>query len=280
MTDDRALHVLSHAFPRLDVAALTSLLTAGRLQQVPAGEVLCRQGALEQTFYVVIDGSVDIFVSRDGQRFFVDNLKQGACFGEIALVLARPRSADVVAAETTTVLALERDAYESFIVTNVALVSEIVTLLAERVLSQQDRLLAELASYRRKAQTKQRYFVSYARGDTDFVLKMTTDLEKHGIELWMDIYNLDPGESWSKQVNKGLDGCAAMLLVMTPDSLASGEVESEWNYYLSKGKPIIPILAKACELPYRLYKLQYISFVDTLYETALAKLVAHLQTPG
>jgi hypothetical protein len=68
-----------------------------------------------------------------------------------------------------------------------------------------------------------------------------------------------------------------MVLVLSSNAVDSENVEDEWNYYLDQGKPIIPILHESCHIPYRLYKLHYIDFVQVDYEDALVQLVASLR---
>ena len=70
---------------------------------VSAGEVVIRQGAPGERFYVVRSGEVE--VERDGTP--LARLGRGEAFGEIALLLDVPRTATVRAMVDTTLLALE-----------------------------------------------------------------------------------------------------------------------------------------------------------------------------
>jgi putative peptide zinc metalloprotease protein len=70
---------------------------------VAQGETVIRQGEAGQRFYAIRSGAVD--VERDGQ--VLARLGAGEAFGEIALLLEVPRTASVIAAEATELLALE-----------------------------------------------------------------------------------------------------------------------------------------------------------------------------
>ena len=90
------------------------------------------------------------------------------------------------------------------------------------------------------------------------------------------MHEIEAGKSWARQIGKALDTCKIMLLVLSPTSVDSGNVEDEWNYYLDKGKPIIPVLFQRCDVPYRLHKLHYIDFTANTFESALSQLIANL----
>ncbi len=74
---------------------------------VPAGETIVRQGESGQDFFLVVDGSLEVFV--DGQR--VHALAAGGSFGEIALVSGAPRSATVRAVVPTRLFRVSRDGF-------------------------------------------------------------------------------------------------------------------------------------------------------------------------
>jgi CRP-like cAMP-binding protein len=98
-------------FRDLSPAELDVLL--GRLIAVSAapGEAIICQGEPGQRFYVVRSGAVD--VERDGQR--LARLGPGETFGEIALLLDVPRTASVIAAEPTQLLALEAEDFRDLL---------------------------------------------------------------------------------------------------------------------------------------------------------------------
>lgn len=64
-----------------------------------------RQGEQGDRYYVVVDGRADVLV--DGDK--VGELQPGDQFGEIALLYAVDRRADVVTSTPCTTLSLHRD---------------------------------------------------------------------------------------------------------------------------------------------------------------------------
>lgn len=84
------------------VEALASRLVA---VQVPAGEVMLREGEESDRFYVIEAGLVE--VTQDGAVLRREG--PGDFFGEIGLLRDVPRTATITAVEDTTLQALERD---------------------------------------------------------------------------------------------------------------------------------------------------------------------------
>jgi CRP-like cAMP-binding protein len=67
---------------------------------VPAGRVLCEEGASGSEFFVLVEGRVEVL--KAGRPTAL--LQHGAWFGEIALLEATPRRATVVARTPATLL--------------------------------------------------------------------------------------------------------------------------------------------------------------------------------
>jgi 8-oxo-dGTP pyrophosphatase MutT (NUDIX family) len=103
-------------------------------------------------------------------------------------------------------------------------------------------------------------FISYARIDADFVDWLAASLHDRGYAAWIDRKNIHPGEIWDDKIDAALRACSTMLLVLSPDSVASEAVSEEWKFFLSEGKLVIPLLIRECRPHFRLAKLQYIDF--------------------
>lgn len=123
-----------------------------------------------------------------------------------------------------------------------------------------------------------RYFISYSRKDAEFVKKLHASLRDAGIDSWLDTSEIHQGEDWADAIQRGLEESNAMLLVISPDSMASRHVSDEWKYYLNNEKPkkVHPIRIKPANIHFQLHPLNYIDFVERDYETAFAALVREL----
>lgn len=126
-----------------------------------------------------------------------------------------------------------------------------------------------------------RVFISYSRADEGFARRLATDLDRLGAEVWIDVDDIPPGVNWSTAIQQGLDTCDALVLVISPDALASKNVEDEWQYVRDEGKPIIPLLWRPVpRLHFQLRRIQYVDFHRLPYETALEHLRARLLDTG
>lgn len=113
----------------------------------------------------------------------------------------------------------------------------------------------------------QHVFVCYAREDEDFVLKLGRKLKERSIPIWIDKWNIPPGADWDKTVDDALLECSHFLIVLSPNSMKSSEVLDEFYIARKKGKHIVPVLYRHCEIPPRLEKIQHIDFTSTGSDT-------------
>ncbi len=123
-------------------------------------------------------------------------------------------------------------------------------------------------------------FISYSRTDEVFARQLATSLSGMGADIWIDIRDIPAGLKWSSAIQEGLDRCDAMILIISPASMASQNVEDEWQHYRDRGKVIVPVMIQPAQLHYQLGRLQYISFHTLPYNVALTQLHAELYRKG
>jgi len=73
-----------------------------------AGDVIIKQGDEGDNFYIIDEGTVDIFVSNTK----VVSLGEGGSFGELALIYGTPRAATVTASSDVKLWGIDRDSYK------------------------------------------------------------------------------------------------------------------------------------------------------------------------
>jgi CRP/FNR family cyclic AMP-dependent transcriptional regulator len=79
---------------------------------IDEGDRLIREGADDRHLYALRSGTVRVEATdEDGEPRELAVLQPGALLGELALVVGRPRSADVVAREACTLLRLDAEAF-------------------------------------------------------------------------------------------------------------------------------------------------------------------------
>ena len=121
-----------------------------------------------------------------------------------------------------------------------------------------------------------KYFFSYARADTEFVLKLAKKLRAAGVNLWLDQLDILGGQHWDRAVEEALENCQGVIVVLSPDSLASNNVMDEVSYVLEERKLVVPVLFRPCNIPFRLRRVQHIDF-KTDYNTGFSQLLRALR---
>jgi ribosomal protein L7/L12 len=101
-------------------------------------------------------------------------------------------------------------------------------------------------------------FISYARIDAAFALRVTSALRAAGADVWIDQADISPGQRWDRAIEQALDACRAMVVILSPVSVASENVMDEVSYALEERKAVIPVISAACEVPFRLRRLQHV----------------------
>ncbi len=125
-----------------------------------------------------------------------------------------------------------------------------------------------------------RIFLSYSRTDEAFARQLATSLSELGADVWIDLEDIPVGMKWSRAIQEGLDVSDVLLVIISPESMASHNVEDEWQYYLDQKKPVIPLLLKPTKLHFQLSRIQYISFERQSYDKALRQLHTELGRKG
>ncbi|MBI1279437.1 MAG: TIR domain-containing protein [Anaerolineaceae bacterium] len=121
-------------------------------------------------------------------------------------------------------------------------------------------------------------FISYSSKDRPFAQKLAKALEQQGISVWIDRDDIRAGIKWSSAIQEGLDLSSVIIVIISHDSMSSKNVEDEWQYFLDKRKPIVPILhSRADNIHFQLMRIQYIDFVNNPFEDAVQLLVYELR---
>jgi tetratricopeptide (TPR) repeat protein len=122
-------------------------------------------------------------------------------------------------------------------------------------------------------------FISYSRKDETFALRLYNDLSAAGVRPWLDRYDIPPGAIWDDEIQRGLNAVSHVLVLVSKASVASDNVHAEWNYALSTGKMVIPVILEQMPteaIPLRLHGPNWVMVAGQDYRTALAKLLAVL----
>ena len=79
--------ILPLAFPGISQLEIDELVTRSQVKNYPPKTVLCREGKLEDKFYILLDGKVDVTKTiNNSEERQLKELDAGDFFGEIAIL--------------------------------------------------------------------------------------------------------------------------------------------------------------------------------------------------
>jgi CRP-like cAMP-binding protein len=118
-------------FAGLSKRELIELAKMTEDMDLPAGRVLCKEGAIGQEFFVIMEGEVE--VTRDGKPIATSG--SGQFVGEIALVEDVRRTATVTTKTPLRFFVMTRQSFLHLLDENPAVERKILRALAQRVVS-------------------------------------------------------------------------------------------------------------------------------------------------
>ncbi len=128
--------VIRHAFPEMSQKEALEMVGLGTMRHYAENVVLCHEGAIETTFFLIIDGQVKVTkVINEEEERFLCYLRPGDFFGEMALIHRAPRTASVITTAPSTVLEVDKEHFDDLVRRNssvsVAMVREVSRRLRE-----------------------------------------------------------------------------------------------------------------------------------------------------
>lgn len=127
-------------------------------------------------------------------------------------------------------------------------------------------------------------FISHSAVDKEFARTLARDLEERGYRVWLDDWNLVPGDSFADVISEAIKSSKYLIAVMSPDYFASDWTAQEWQAALireiedAKVK-VLPLMYRDCNVPEPLRAKLWIDFRETnSYESSLNRLLAGLKS--
>ncbi|MDD3844911.1 MAG: ATPase, T2SS/T4P/T4SS family [Syntrophorhabdaceae bacterium] len=122
-------------FRALEDGDLEKLSTKLRERVYPPNTAIVREGASGDAMFIIKNGQVE--VKKREQNLGVDltiaTLGMGACFGEMALLTGKPRSATVMAIAATELFVLEKKDFDALLLEHPSISISINKIVAERI---------------------------------------------------------------------------------------------------------------------------------------------------
>ena len=120
-------------------------------------------------------------------------------------------------------------------------------------------------------------FISYSHADADFVTILAANLVKRNAHVWVDIWELNVGDSILNKVQQAIQDSSALLVILSKASVASEWCRKELNAGLmreldEKRVVVLPVLVNDCDIPVFLREKMYADF-RTNFDSGLKSLV-------
>jgi signal transduction histidine kinase len=114
MTTTRApSKIIPRAFPGISPGEVAELINNSQLKNYPPDTILCRENEVEDTFYLILEGEVEVTkVINNIEKRLLKTLGAGDFFGEMALIHNAPRAATVRTLTPLIALEIHKEAFD------------------------------------------------------------------------------------------------------------------------------------------------------------------------
>jgi CRP-like cAMP-binding protein len=132
---------LAETLPRLSPQQAARYLPNFKLISYRSGEVIVRQGDPADMFYIITMGHAEVVNHRPGgEDLVLGQLGTGEWFGEMGLILGRPRTATVRATSDVEVMGLDRKNFQELMAESDPSKSDVTTMMFRRLISPWEKM--------------------------------------------------------------------------------------------------------------------------------------------
>ena len=113
---------------------LDSIASNTVIRQFPKNTVIVSQGDHTDSFYVILQGKVDVFLQNDkGKEIIINTLGECEAFGELAPLGKIPRQASIITTEDSIFGIISRQVFMDTLLTKPTVSMQIIDLLVHRI---------------------------------------------------------------------------------------------------------------------------------------------------
>lgn len=137
--------ILCRAFPGIQDSVAEEMIANGRLLEYPAGTMLCREGDIGTTFYIILEGQVKATkVINDAEQRILKQLDAGDFFGEMALLHDAPRAATITTTAPTRLLEINKESFARLLERSTSVSMAIVREVSRRLRENDEMAIEDL----------------------------------------------------------------------------------------------------------------------------------------
>ena len=127
-------------FSGMDEADIEMVASQTITRQFPKNTVVVSQGDDTDSFYVIVQGKVDVFLHNDkGKEIIINTLGECESFGELAPLGSIPRQASIITTEDSIFGIISRQVFIDTLLIKPAISMRIIDLLITRIQDLTDR---------------------------------------------------------------------------------------------------------------------------------------------
>jgi signal transduction histidine kinase len=137
--------IIQIAFPGVSQKEAGEMAISGDVHSYPPNTILCKEGALERIFYIILEGEVQVTkVINQTEVRLLKILGPGDFFGEMALIHNAPRAASVKTLLPTTVLEINKQIFDEMLHRNASVSLAMVREVSRRLRENDEMAIEDL----------------------------------------------------------------------------------------------------------------------------------------
>jgi TatD DNase family protein len=121
-------------------------------------------------------------------------------------------------------------------------------------------------------------FIIYSHSDSSLAERLANDLRRHSVDVWIDKWKIQVGDSIVAKINQGLGSRDFLIVILTAASIESRWVNLELDAAIvrqldERGVSVLPILADDSAIPPLLKGKRYADFRGNRYHLGLSEVL-------
>ncbi|UXE59048.1 MAG: TIR domain-containing protein [Woronichinia naegeliana WA131] len=125
-------------------------------------------------------------------------------------------------------------------------------------------------------------FLNYSISDHDLAQTLAKELRSAGVNVWIDVDKIEPGQNWRESIRTGLTASSYFIFLLSQSSVQSAWLNDEITMLQelqSRNITFLPVLIEDCQIPESISHYQYYDLRDRK-ENSLKQLAANLSEIG
>ena len=146
MTTRRApSKIIPKAFPGITPDEVQELIVHSHVHNYRSGAVLCHENKVETTFYMILEGEVEVTKNiNQSEERLLKTLHPGDFFGEMGLIHNAPRAATVTAKTKLVTLELDKESFETVLKNSASVAMAMVREISNRLRENDEMAIEDL----------------------------------------------------------------------------------------------------------------------------------------